>query len=369
MTITPPKNEKGVAQTLLSEQVGILVQAAPEVAERLKKKGVDIVKIGTPTNTNSLDIKGDGEEYTFDITSYRKLWFKSSYLLDRKQSGETKAKERFDSFDKTPLQFSFPKNFEGTIKPQPTRKIKAAVLREKGSNSEREMAYMMHLAGFEVKDIHMTDLTSGREDLSDVQLLVAVGGFSNSDVLGSAKGWAGTIKYNEKAKQAIEQFFSRPDTLSLGVCNGCQLFIELGLLHPKTSEKPKMEHNDSGKFECIFTDVVIENSPAIMLNRLQGSRLGIWAAHGEGKFIFPEGKNNYAIAGKYAYDAYPSNPNGSDHNTAMLSSDDGRHLVMMPHLERAIFPWNWGSYPDDRSDEVSPWIMAFEDAYNWILSR
>lgn len=369
MTITPPKNEKGVAQTLLSEQVGILVQAAPEVAERLKKKGVDIVKIGTPTNTNSLDIKGDGEEYTFDITSYRKLWFKSSYLLDRKQSGETKAKERFDSFDKTPLQFSFPKNFEGIIKPQPTRKIKAAVLREKGSNSEREMAYMMHLAGFEVKDIHMTDLTSGREDLSDVQLLVAVGGFSNSDVLGSAKGWAGTIKYNEKAKQAIEQFFSRPDTLSLGVCNGCQLFIELGLLHPKTSEKPKMEHNDSGKFECIFTDVVIENSPAIMLNRLQGSRLGIWAAHGEGKFIFPEGKNNYAIAGKYAYDAYPSNPNGSDHNTAMLSSDDGRHLVMMPHLERAIFPWNWGSYPDDRSDEVSPWIMAFEDAYNWILSR
>ena len=369
MTITPPKNEKGVAQTLLSEQVGILVQAAPEVAERLKKKGVDIVKIGTPTNKNSLDIKGDGVEYTFNITSYRKHWFKSSYLLDRKQSGETKAKERFDSFDKTPLQFSFPKNFEGTIKPQPIRKIKAAVLREKGSNSEREMAYMMHLAGFEVKDIHMTDLTSGREDLSDLQLLVAVGGFSNSDVLGSAKGWAGTIKYNEKAKQAIEQFFSRPDTLSLGVCNGCQLFIELGLLHPTANEKPKMEHNDSGKFECIFTDVVIENSPAIMLNRLQGSRLGIWAAHGEGKFIFPEGKNNYAIAGKYAYDAYPSNPNGSDHNTAMLSSDDGRHLVMMPHLERAIFPWNWGSYPDNRSDEVSPWIIAFEDAYKWILSR
>ena len=369
MTITPPKNEKGAAQTLLSEQVGILVQAAPEVAERLKKKGIDIVKIGTPTNTNSLDIKGDDEAYTLDITTYRKYWFKSSYLLDRKQSGEQKAKERFDSFDKTPLQFNFPKNFEGTIKPQPSRKIKAAVIREKGSNSEREMAYMMHLAGFEVKDVHMTDLTSGREDLRDVQLLVAVGGFSNSDVLGSAKGWAGTIKYNEKAKQAIEQFFARPDTLSLGVCNGCQLFIELGLLHPTHSEKPKMEHNDSGKFECVFTDVVIEESPAIMLNRLQGSRLGIWAAHGEGKFVFPEGKNKYAIAGKYAYDAYPSNPNGSDHNTAMLSSDDGRHLVMMPHLERAIFPWNWGSYPDSRNDEVSPWIMAFEDAYNWILSR
>jgi phosphoribosylformylglycinamidine synthase len=205
--------------------------------------------------------------------------------------------------------------------------------------------------------------------LSEIQLLVAVGGFSNSDVLGSAKGWAGTIKYNEKAKQVINQFFSRPDTLSLGVCNGCQLFIELGLLHPKSIEKPKMAHNDSGKFECIFTDVIIENSPAIMLKSLQGSRLGIWAAHGEGKFIFPEGKNSYAIAGRYAYASYPSNPNGSDHNTAMLSSDDGRHLVMMPHLERAIFPWNWGSYPNDRSDQISPWIIAFEDAYNWVMSR
>ncbi|MBJ34049.1 MAG: phosphoribosylformylglycinamidine synthase [Flavobacteriaceae bacterium] len=369
MTITPPINDKGAAQTLLSEQVGILVQTAPEVAARLEKKGIGIVKIGTPTETNSLEIKGDGLAWTLDVTTYRKHWFKSSYLLDHKQSGETKSKERFDSFDKTPLKFNFPKNFEGAINPQPTRKIKAAVLREKGSNSEREMAYMMHLAGFEVKDVHMTDLTSGREDLSDVQLLVAVGGFSNSDVLGSAKGWAGTIKYNEKAKQTIEQFFARPDTLSLGVCNGCQLFIELGLLHLTANEKPKMDHNDSGKFECIFTDVVIEESPAIMLNSLQGSRLGIWAAHGEGKFIFPKDKSNYAIAGKYAYDSYPSNPNGSDHNTAMLSSDDGRHLVMMPHLERAIFPWNWGSYPDNRCDEVSPWIMAFEDAYKWILSR
>ena len=369
MRVILPKNKKDVAQTLLSEQVGILLQTTTEVASRLSKKGINIVKIGTPIKTNSLDIKGGTVDYSFDIATYRKHWFKSSYLLDCKQSGTKKAKERFDTFDKTPLQFKFPGDFDGTIKTQSTRKIKAAVLREKGSNSEREMAYMMHLAGFEIKDVHMTDLTSGREDLSDVQLLVAVGGFSNSDVLGSAKGWAGTIKYNEKSKKAIEQFFARPDTLSLGVCNGCQLFIELGLLHPTANEKPKMAHNDSGKFECIFTDVIIEESPAIMLNSLQGSRLGIWAAHGEGKFIFPKGKNNYSIAGKYAYESYPSNPNGSDQNAAMLSSDDGRHLVTMPHLERAIFPWNWGSYPDNRSDQVSPWIMAFEDAYNWILSR
>jgi phosphoribosylformylglycinamidine synthase len=196
-----------------------------------------------------------------------------------------------------------------------------------------------------------------------------VGGFSNSDVLGSAKGWAGTIKYNEKAKHAIQAFFERPDTLSLGVCNGCQLFIELGLLHPNHKEKPRMLHNDSGKFECVFTDVVIEESPAIMLQRLQGSRLGIWAAHGEGKFVFPKEEKAYAISGKYAYDSYPSNPNGSDFNAAMVSSEDGRHLVMMPHLERSIFPWNWAHYPQDRTDAVSPWILAFEDALKWISNR
>ncbi len=357
-----------VEQTLLSEQVGLLIQVKSDVAKQLSNKGINLVKIGTVTTSNTLSVKGISQ-YNFDISSHRKHWFKSSYLLDKKQSGEEKAMERFKSFDITPLQFSFPKTFDGKPKPLPKRKIKAAVLREKGSNSEREMAFMMHLAGFEVKDVHMTDLTSGREDLSDVQMLVAVGGFSNSDVLGSAKGWAGTIKYNEKARKAIEKFFERPDTLSLGVCNGCQLFIELGLLHPNHNEKPKMVHNDSGKFECIFTDVVIENSPAVMLQQLEGSRLGIWAAHGEGKFVFPNEEKAYAISGKYAYDSYPSNPNGSDFNTAMLCSDDGRHLVMMPHLERAIFPWNWGHYPTDRSDTVSPWILAFEDAFNWISSR
>ena len=363
------KNIGDASPFLLSEQVGLLIQTNAATAKRLKNKGIGIHKLGTVTRSNKLVIHTVERKYEFDVPTYRKHWFKSAYLLDKKQSGADKAKERFDNFDKTPLAFQFPADFDGKLKSLPKKKMKAAVLREKGSNSEREMAYMMHLAGFDVKDIHMTDLTSGREDLQDIQLLVAVGGFSNSDVLGSAKGWAGTIKYNEKAQQAIQQFFERPDTLSLGVCNGCQLFVELGLLLPNESEQPRMEHNDSGKFECVFTDVVIQDSPAIMLQRLQGSRLGIWAAHGEGKFVFPKSEKNYAIAGKYAHSAYPANPNGSDFDTAFLSSEDGRHLVMMPHLERSIFPWNWGHYPDRRADEVSPWIFAFEDAYNWIASR
>ena len=228
------------------------------------------------------------------------------------------------------------------------------------------MAYAMNLAGFEVKDIHMTDLISGRETLEDINFIVAVGGFSNSDVLGSAKGWAGSFLYNEKAKKSLMNFYARKNTLSLGVCNGCQLFMELGLLHPKHQEKPKMIHNDSNKFECIFTSVEIQKNNSVMFESLSGSKLGIWSAHGEGKFNLPYSETKYKIIGKYGYKTYPANPNGSDYNTAIISSEDGHHIAMMPHLERSTFPWNWPYYPKDRNDKVSPWILAFENAKIWL---
>ena len=291
---------------------------------------------------------------------------KTSTQFELKQTNSELALVRLDNVIKQPLKFKFPIEFYGKRPLQKEKRLNAAVIREKGSNSEREMAYMMDLCGFKVRDVHMTDLIKGRETLEDIQLLVAVGGFSNSDVLGSAKGWAGAFKYNTKAKAALENFFSRTDTLSLGVCNGCQLFIELGLLYTNHIQKPKMMHNKSGKFECIFTAVNIKPSSSIMLKGLEGSILGIWAAHGEGRFSFPKAEINYQIPAKYLYEEYPSNPNGSDFNAAMLVSDNGRHLVMMPHLERSTFPWNWGHYPNNRKDEVSPWILAFENAYNWL---
>jgi phosphoribosylformylglycinamidine synthase len=293
----------------------------------------------------------------------------TSTKLEAQQTAARLAAVRGDNIVKQPLKFSFPASFSGEKPAQKKQTIKAAVIREKGSNSEREMAYMMDLSGFEVRDVHMTDLIEGRETLEDIQLLVAVGGFSNSDVLGSAKGWAGAFKYNPKAKAAIENFFQREDTLSLGVCNGCQLFVELGLLTPEHKQLPKMLHNDSGKFECIFTAVTIQASKSVMLQGLEGSTLGIWAAHGEGKFSFPEAEKAYQIPAKYLYADYPSNPNGSDFNAAMLASEDGRHLVMMPHLERSTFPWNWGHYPADRNDQVSPWTMVFENAFNWFAKK
>ena len=225
----------------------------------------------------------------------------------------------------------------------------------------------MHISGFDVRDVHMTDLISGKEDLNDIKFLVAVGGFSNSDVLGSAKGWAGSFIYNEKANSSLKKFYERSDTLSLGVCNGCQLFIELGLLHPEHEIKPKMKFNESNKFECIFTSVKIASNNSIMFKDFEDTELGIWSAHGEGRFSLPQKEKDYNIIGKYSSSEFPTNPNGSDYDTAIIASKDGRHIAMMPHLERSTFPWNWGYYPNPKnSDDISPWIYAFINAYNWL---
>ena len=353
-----------------SENAGLIIQSDSDLNTDFSRLGVSCFKIGKINKDGLLNIKNFKSDFSFNIEKYRDIWFSTSRDFDKIQTKNNKGVERFKNYKEQPLNFIFPKDLNPNVNSNSKKnEINAAVIREKGSNSEREMAYMIDLSGFVVRDVHMTDLIEGRENLEDIDLLVAVGGFSNSDVLGSAKGWAGAFKYNQKAKSAIENFFQRPDTLSLGVCNGCQLFIELGLITPNHKKQPKMLHNDSGKFECIFTAVTIETSKAIILNGLEGSTLGIWAAHGEGKFSFPQKETNYQIPAKYLYSEYPSNPNGSDYNAAMLASEDGRHLVMMPHLERTIFPWNWGHYPDNRSDEVSPWVMVFENAYNWLANK
>ncbi|MDT0676276.1 phosphoribosylformylglycinamidine synthase [Autumnicola musiva] len=367
-------NEKDSVKILFNENCGIVFQAKDASAEKvLADNNIEFFKIGNATEGNKLKIKNGTETFSFNISELRDKWFETSFLLDQKQSGKDKATERFNNYKVQPLKFKFPAHFDGKLpaldSARSHTRIKAAIIREKGSNSEREMARAMHLAGFDVKDVHMTDLISGRETLEDIKFIAAVGGFSNSDVLGSAKGWAGAFLYNEKAKTVLDNFFSKEDTLSIGVCNGCQLFIELGLINPDHEEKPKMLHNASKKFECVFTSVEIKENKSVMLSSLSGSTLGIWAAHGEGKFSFPYSKERYNIVGEYGYDKYPTNPNGSNHNTAMLTDDTGRHLVMMPHLERSTFQWNWAYYPGDRKDEVSPWIEAFVNARKWLEEK
>ncbi|WP_444666788.1 phosphoribosylformylglycinamidine synthase [Flavobacterium columnare] len=370
-------NEVDTVKALFNENIGLVFQSnlgddAIDLA--FAKRNVKVFKIGTVTEGNTVSIKNFNDQFHFDVAQLRDTWYKTSFLLDSKQSKNGMAQERYTNYKNQPLQFAFPENFSGKISSPfgggREGAPKAAIIREKGSNSEREMANAMYLAGFDVKDVHMTDLISGRETLEDIQFIGAVGGFSNSDVLGSAKGWAGAFLYNEKANTALQNFFKREDTLSVGICNGCQLLMELELINPEHEVHGKMHHNTSNKHESGFTSVKIQKNNSVMLSSLEGLTLGVWISHGEGKFKLPYGEEKYNIVGKYAYEGYPANPNGSDYNTAMLCDTTGRHLVMMPHIERSIFPWNWAHYPDrEQKDEVSPWLEAFVNARKWIENQ
>ncbi len=369
--------EEDIVKILFAENPGILIQVRnkKEVEKLLEENGVGFARIAKPTDERHILVSKEGVQYHFGIDYMRDVWYESSYKLDVKQSGSTCAGNRFENYKMQPIQYKFHKNFTGKLSSygisadrRTPSGVKAAIIREKGTNGEREMAYALYLAGFDVKDVHMTDLASGRETLEDCNFIVFCGGFSNSDVLGSAKGWAGGFLYNEKAKKALDNFYARKDTMSLGICNGCQLMAELELLYPEHEVKHKMVHNDSHKFESGFVGLEIPKNNSIMLGSLSGTKLGVWIAHGEGKFSFPYEEKEYNVIAKYNYDGYPANPNGSPYSVAGVCSKDGRHLAMMPHPERAIFPWQCGYYPNDRkeNDQVTPWIEAFVNARKWI---
>ncbi len=371
--------EEDSIKLLFAENSGIVFQAVDDRVEaELEKNNIEFFNIGSVTESDRLNIRNGSDTFALSIAELRDTWYTTSYLLDNKQTANGLAKERFDNYKKQPLQYIFPKHFTGKLKDvtssdsQNANRIerpKAAIIREKGSNSEREMANAMYLAGFDVKDVHMTDLISGRETLEDIQFIGAVGGFSNSDVLGSAKGWAGAFLYNEKANTALKNFFKREDTLSVGICNGAQLWMELELMNPEHDVHGKLTYNDSGKHESAFTSVKIQENNSVMLSSLAGSTLGVWISHGEGKYSLPLSEENYHICAKYAYEGYPHNPNGSDYNVAMLCDKTGRHLATMPHIERSTYQWNWAHYPENRKDEVSPWLEAFVNARKWIESN
>ncbi|MBE0662705.1 MAG: phosphoribosylformylglycinamidine synthase [Bacteroidales bacterium] len=369
-------NEPDLVKLLLSENPAVVIQTddLDFVSVFLHESDIPFHVIGKPLYEKTLQIKNQEAQLTLDIEKLRRSWFKTSWLMDQHQSGKDLAEKRYRNFDQQALSFIIPEKFNGSYSQyniDPKRRkpsgIKAAIIREKGVNGDREMAWSLYLAGFDVKDVHMTDLISGHETLEDINMIAFVGGFSNSDVLGSAKGWAGAFLYNPRAKEALDKFYARPDTLSLGVCNGCQLMVELGLIYPDHKAKPKMLHNTSGKFESDFLNVGVPENPSVMLGSLAGSRLGIWIAHGEGRFSLPYEESKYRIAAKYSYTEYPGNPNGSDYATAAICSTDGRHLAIMPHLERSLLPWQWAHYPAERKkDEVSPWVEGFVNAINWV---
>jgi phosphoribosylformylglycinamidine synthase len=418
--------EKDPVKVLFAENPGVVIQVKnadlKDVEQQLDHAGVGYVEIGHPIAERVLKVKKDGRTRTFDIDTLRDIWYETSYRLDTKQSFNGMAKERFQNYKHQPIEHQFNPDFTGKLeqygldpdqrkknRPTPNPSLyggelhpdgslpidgemsegqrgsipKAAIIREKGTNGEREMAYSLYLAGFDVKDVMMTDLVSGRETLEDINMIVFCGGFSNSDVLGSAKGWAGAFLFNPKAKAALDAFYAREDTLSLGICNGCQLMVELGLVNNEAVAKEKlldanrlvdykhhyaqMLYNVSHKFESEFVTLQIPENHSVMFGSLSGNKLGIWVAHGEGNFSLPKAESEYHIVAKYNYTGYPANPNGSTYDVAGICSADGRHLAMMPHLERAIFPWQQAHYPADRcKDEITPWMEAFVNARKWI---
>lgn len=371
-------NNDDLVKILFSENPAIVIQVDERKIENverlLKDLGVRFMKLGKPSAERQLKVKHKEKALELDIDKYRDIWFYPSFLLDSLQSGIDCASERAKNYSLQPVRYRIPSSLKGSLKSRNLdlrRKersgVRAAIIREKGVNGDREMAFALHLAGFDVKDVHMTDLMTGRETLKDINMIVFCGGFSNSDVLGSAKGWAGGFMWNETARETLKKFYERDDTLSLGICNGCQLMIELGLITPDDEVKPRMGHNISGKFESEFIGLTIPKNNSVMLKGLSGYKLGIWVAHGEGRFILPKSLKNYHVVAKYNYSSYPGNPNGSVGNVAAIASADGRHLAMMPHPERAIFPWQCAYWPRSRrNDDVTPWIDAFKAARQWI---
>ena len=370
-----------LVRVLFAENPGVVVQVADKHKKDFKAllddAGVGYVKIGKPAEERQIMVTLGDATYQFGIDYLRDVWYETSYLLDTKQSMNGCAKQRYENYKQQPLEYHIHPEFTGKFSQfglNPDRRepsgIKAAIIREKGTNGEREMAYALYLAGFDVKDVMMTDLISGRETLDEVNMIVFCGGFSNSDVLGSAKGWAGAFLYNPKAKEALDRFYAREDTLSLGVCNGCQLMVELNLINPDHKKRAHMLHNDSHKFESAFLGVTVPTNRSVMFGSLSGDKLGIWVAHGEGKFSLPYPEDDYNVVLKYSYDAYPGNPNGSSYSVAGIASPDGRHLAMMPHLERAFFPWQTAYYPENRlADDITPWMEAFVNARKWVEAK
>ncbi len=370
--------EEDLVKILFAENPAVVIQVAnrqkKDVEKILDESGVKYFPVACPQPERVIMVTHGESEHLLGIDYLRDVWYEPSYQLDCLQSGEKCAALRFNNYKKQPIRYAFRSDFKGHLQhygveahEQGERKAKAAIIREKGVNSDREMAYSLYLAGFDVKDVHMTDLMSGRETLEDVNMIVFCGGFSNSDVLGSAKGWASGFVWNENARRALDNFYARKDTLSLGVCNGCQLMIALNLINPEHEKTARMEHNISHKFESEFVGVTIPENNSVMFGNLSGIKTGVWVAHGEGRFLLPEGLDKYNVIARYNYKQYPGNPNGSVGGVAGIASADGRHVAIMPHPERSVFPWQCAYYPRARKNEdVTPWFAAFVNARKWV---
>jgi len=382
---------QGVGPKIFAEELGFVIECpweVEDVKEVFTQAGVPYDIIGSTDRERNIHIIDHETNFHFeeDTETLRQLWEETSYQLERLQMDSLKAEEeRRNIYERVGAQYYL--SFKPTSAPENwfygrTNKPKVAIIREEGSNGDREMASAFFQAGFECWDVPMTDLLSGRITLEQFRGVVFVGGFSYADVLDSAKGWAGTIMFNKNILEQFEAFYHRPDTFSFGVCNGCQLMALLGWVPFKgldDATRPRFIQNESERFESRWSTVKILKSPSIMLQGMEDSVLGVWVAHGEGQAHFPDmfyldevkecdlAPVRYADDGGFITEGYPFNPNGSIEGIAGLCSEDGRHLAMMPHPERAFLKWQWGYMPEDMKADLpaSPWLTMFQNARKW----
>lgn len=394
------RNETAMAQ-MFSEELGFVVEALWEKEQQVfaicDALDVSLSLVGVPQNTSGCVVVGfpHDEEILFDgdIKDLRCWWESTSYAIEKLQINPECAseecsghKDELPDIDTAPsYQLSFtpaetpPEVLEAENKPRVT------VLREEGTNGDREMQAACAAAGFATWDITMSDLLEGRIDLDQFQGIVFAGGFSYMDVFDSAKGWAGTILFNEKLREMFDRFYAREDTFSLGVCNGCQLMALLGWVPWKGiagEKQPRFIHNISGRFESRWVQVEVLPSPSVLLAGMEGTKLGVWVAHGEGLLVYPDQSvaqevserklSPLAFINPYGErtEAYPYNPNGSPLGITALCSPDGRHLAMMPHPERCFRLWQWPWMPPSwRSLDASPWLRMFQNARTWCMEH
>lgn len=380
-------------EVLFAEELGAVVECRPDdtqaVLDILLAHQIKGQVIGSTTVDKTVTVSCNGSNVLREeMRTLRSWWEETSYQLERLQVNPACADaEKQNIYDRKGPAYILP------FTPQPTSsailaasdKPKVAILREEGSNSDREMSSAFFAAGFEPWDVCINDLLSGTITLDDFRGLAAVGGFSYADVPESAKGWAATILFNDAMKEQFQRFYDRPDTFTLGICNGCQLFGLLGWVPFQglsAERQPRFIHNTSGRFESRWTTVKVQKSNAIMLQGMEGLTFGIHVDHGEGKLHFPDPEIFDQVQAEglvpvvYVDDegqpteAYPFNPNGSPLGFAGLSSPDGRHLAMMPHPERAFLPWQAHYLPAEMSKlEVSPWLKMFQNAYHWCMAE
>ena len=381
-------------ERFFAEELGTVIEchvnSVRKVLEILYSFQLSPSIIGEATEEKKILVTYNSEKVLeSDMPVLRGWWEETSHQIERLQMNSQCAdEERKNIFDREGPTYTIP--FKP--KPAPTRILEAkskpevAILREEGSNGDREMTSAFYQAGFSPWDITMNDLISGRMTLDRFRGLVAVGGFSYADVPESAKGWAAAIRFNERLKKMFDDFYRRPDTFSLGVCNGCQLFGLLGWvpwLGIPDHQQPRFVQNISGRFESRWVTVKILESPAIMFKGMADSILGIWVAHGEGRLHFPDPTlldevidkklvpvvfvDDEGRADEKVSTSYPFNPNGSPFGITGLCTSDGRHLAMMPHPERSFLKWQWPWLPGDMKDGVkeSPWIQMFQNAREW----